>query len=271
MPEKLTAALLPCSVKHRNAAGRILGVLERLNAQPGTDGLQAWFKAFNCNGDLSDIYSRLALLQEQYIETVEFCELHKGKDHRLTRTLPKVLPAIQPRSLKENAESQKQKITDEILLLLDTIAEQMPEEGEINEDDFKSLNEMLDELFEFVRDSQEFKGQLRLWLLHLIRMMKDGLCRYDIKGARGLRPDLLVLATELTVVFKSAEQGEQPEVPAETFAALRELASKFIRKLTRILDTAVKYAPLIRLGMEGIKAVTNDPTPENLFPPQESQ
>jgi len=73
------------------------------------------------------------------------------------------------------------------IVALKFMAADLPVEEAITVDELERLRKLCDELRSEILNAKELAPALKEWLLDLVRLMRDGIDRYRIRGSRGLR------------------------------------------------------------------------------------
>ncbi|MEI7775965.1 MAG: hypothetical protein WCK17_14445 [Verrucomicrobiota bacterium] len=254
MAQKNWAELLDTiKVKYQNPAGRLLAVLRRAEAiPPDIDARAAWGKAIRVDpSDVAAIYKQTAGLHEDYLAVKAYCETYRDHTHFWFEHLAKVGTAICPVNFATTFNEHKIRILPEVLFLLESIAAEMAEEAPIPEDELADLRASL----ETVRNSiaaAGLRGNIRRWLLELLRMMRDSVDRYENHGARGLRNTLFQLVGQLNEVYKqrceAADKGDS-EATAEV-ARMKEVGDVF-QKVDKVTAVGARVPALYQMAVEG--------------------
>ena len=117
-------------------------------------------------------------------------------------------------SVKVHRDSQQvqSNIKPAAVVALQFMAAQMPMEADAA-GDLTTLKTLIIELQDEVKQSNALKPAIRTWLLDLLRLMADGLNRFENRGSRGLKKEMhaalgnLVHNYEVVNTIKKQDEG----------------------------------------------------------------
>ena len=244
--------------KYNNAAGRILTVLEKLQPHSGkTCKLPQLGEALGVDGtwrtvlvaiqDVNDEYSSLCNEIEQFEHNPAKYELYK-------KNLPDIGKSIHSFSLNMPAKSCVCQISQPGVVALRFIAADLTQDAAPEDDEIESLRSLVSELQAEIEGSDVFSKSVREWLLDLVRVIRDSIDRFAIRGSRGMRKQFSLLLGELIQNYDVAQkvQEKKPSV-WQRFTSAIDMMNK-LASLAEHCRPAVTFAqkslPLLRtLGL----------------------
>jgi hypothetical protein len=199
-----------------NPAGRILAVLEKLANTPNGN-LKQLATCFGANQTdriailalLTDLRSEFALLQE----SIEQFQDNEQKFTLYAQNLPEVEKSIDSLVVLMANEQYQSHVEPTAVVAPRFIAADLPQEETPSTDELAQLRDMIGELQQFIEQSEELSRSIQNWLLDLVRLMRDGLDRYRIRGARGLRRQFHTMLGDLMDNYEFVQQVQKSKSP----------------------------------------------------------
>jgi hypothetical protein len=119
-----------------------------------------------------------------------------------------------------------------------------PQEEQSPIDESEHVRKLCDELRAGTLGSKDISKTLRDWLLDMVRAMRDGIDRYQIRGARGLRQRLHEVLGSLMLNWKLAEEVKKkaPTIWTRFIGGIEvvEKVSRFAEHSTKMLGAVMK-------------------------------
>ncbi len=102
------------------------------------------------------------------------------------------------------------------------IAADLPQDEEPTENEIETLRTIVSELQSEIESSEVFSKSVREWLLDLVRVIRDSIDRFAIRGSRGMRKQFSLLLGELIQNYDLAQkvQSQKPTVWQRFMAAI---------------------------------------------------
>lgn len=216
-------------VKFNNPAGRLLAMLE---GAKGSNEHNYLAKAWGIEADRSSILAVKGMYDEYELMRAAI-EKFKGDSQKyelLTQDLPEIEETLKSFNVSLNGVYGIN-VKQTGIIALRWISSHLPQEETADESELEALRQSLDELRKQVEGSEELAPVIRNWLLELIRIMRDGIERYSIRGSRGMKNELHRLLGDM-VENRQFVNTIQKETPA------------IWRQLTVAMDFMIKLATL---------------------------
>ncbi|TWU43624.1 hypothetical protein Poly51_62790 [Rubripirellula tenax] len=204
--------------EYNNAAGRILSVLEKLQPQSGKNiplkGLgealgvtPEWPAVLTAIQDLHDEFASLCTEIEQFQHNTAKYELYKTN-------LPDVEKSLQSFNLQMPQKNCTCQVLQTGVVAMRFIAADLPQDESPGEGEIENLRSIVSELQSEIESSEVFSKSVREWLLDLVRVIRDSIDRFAIRGSRGMRKQFSLLLGELIQNYDIAQkvQEKQPTV-----------------------------------------------------------
>lgn len=186
-------------IEYNNPAGRLLFVFERFSTK--TD---AQFKDFSSllgiNDDCDSILLAIADVRAEFrllSEEIEQFADNPAKLNLYKKNLPEVEASINSFSLDLQRRVYSCDIAPTAIVALRFIAADLEQEEEADTNDLESLQSTIAELQTQILDSEDLVPSLRTWLLELVRLMRDGIDRFQIRRGRGMRKQFHTMLGDL--------------------------------------------------------------------------
>ncbi|EMI46147.1 hypothetical protein [Rhodopirellula sp. SWK7] len=244
--------------EYNNAAGRILAVLENLQPHSGKNcqlaqlgeafGVDAnWRSVLVAIQDVTDEFSSLC-------DEIEQFEHNTAKYNLYKKNLPDIEKSIESFTLNMPAKNCVCQISQPGVVALRFIAADLTQDAEPEDNEIEALRSLVNELQAEIENSDVFSKSVREWLLDLVRVIRDSIDRFAIRGSRGMRKQFSLLLGELIQNYDIAQkvQEKKPSV-WERFTSAIDLMNK-LASLAEHCRPAVTFAqkslPLLRtLGL----------------------
>jgi hypothetical protein len=235
-------------VEYNNAAGRILAIFERLAPKSGqTYRLAEFAHAFGVTADWPTILVSYCGVREEYnalVEDIEQIKHNSAKYHLYRKNLPDIDISIKSFTFGINGDSGTCQISQTGLVALQFIAADLSQDEKASDDDLKTLRQLVSDLQAEIEATDIFPKQMKEWLLDLVRVIRDSIDRYSIRGSKGMRRQFSVLLGELMQNYDFAEKTktEKPSVWSKITSA--------IDIMNKIASLAEKCRPAITFGQK---------------------
>lgn len=246
--------------EYNNAAGRILDVFERFSVKNGqTRSLAEIAEAFGVESDWQSVFTAYCDLQAEYELLESEIDQIKENDakHALYRkNLPDIKKSIKSFSFDVKDDKGNCSISQIGLVAMRFIAADLVQDEPAELEDIARLRALVDELQSEIETSTDFTKEMKEWLLDLVRVIRDSLDRYAIRGSKGMRRQFATLIGELKQNFDFAEQTRDttPSIWSKIISA--------IDIMNKIASLAERCRPALRLG-KTILPLLGLPGPEN--------
>lgn len=231
-----------------NTAGRIVKLLRNASSQAGNRLTgQVWAEVLECQqGDGPEIFGRLLLIRYA-LDRVQQDVTNSGHVRSAELLLPhlsNIRRAISPNHLHESWDEYKKLLRNGELLALEVLANELPSEDEIPDQELKELEKLVSELGRKIHESN-IDSAARLWSLDLLEGLRRSLQEYRIRGADGLRNAISSIIGELARHAKDLQ-------PREDEWWLKELWSLVVTVDGKV-EKALK-SQTIRLAYRAVKS-----------------
>lgn len=97
------------------------------------------------------------------------------------------------------------------LTALRYMAVDLPQEEAVTPDEIATIRKLCNELQAEIENSQTLNKTLKEWLLDLVRMMRDGIDRFKIRGSRGFRKELYQMLGSIMVHYGDIKEVKEKE------------------------------------------------------------
>ena len=147
-----------------------------------------------------DIYAEYEVLKEsteQYKDNPSKYNLYLSK-------LPIIAECVNGFNLNMKNNTYNATVSSAALVALEFMGADLPQE-ESRRDELGELRKLCDELQNEIHKSSLNKS-LKAWLLDLVRLMRDGIDRYQIRGSRGLRREFHEMLGSIIVHYNNTEE-----------------------------------------------------------------
>jgi hypothetical protein len=122
---------------------------------------------------------------------------------------------------------------------------------------------LVNELRAEIESATEFSQSVRAWLLDLVRIIRDSLDRYAIRGSRGIRRQFSTLLGELMRNWGTAEKVKEkkPGIWEKITTAIdvMDKVSSLAEKCAPAVTFAQKYLPVFK----GLLLTVSDDVPDS--------
>lgn len=176
----------------------------------------------------ADLREELAVMTAQIDE--HFAE-NTAKHALYSKHLPEIEKSISSFMLNFRGQNIDCHIDPSAVVSLRFMAADLPQEEASKDEDVAGLRSQVDELWKAIHNTPTLPQHLRKWLLELVRIMRDGLDRYAIRGGRGLKKELTELVGQLTMNKATVEE-------------LKATSPGLLQRVAQITDVMVKVATL---------------------------
>lgn len=248
--------------QYNNAAGRILAVLERVKAVKNPMEFAGFCKALGVEKSWSSALTAVTDLQDEF-ETlrseIEGITDNPAKVDLFKTNLAEIEASVRGFHLQMRDNRCQYNIHDSAVVALRFIAADLPQEADADPDDLGRIRDVVSELQKEIEDSDTFGPMVREWLLSLVRIIRDSLDRFAVRGARGMRRQLSSLVGELYMNYGQAQKVKEqtPGIWQKIMTGLDRMA-----KLSSLMD---RLKPGIGMGLKGLTWIKNLalPAPDN--------
>lgn len=228
-------------LEYRNSAGRILRVLQAFRGQNGSRPIPQVAPIFGVKATARAVHTAIDALWEDHDQLAQ--EILQFKDNPdqyalFKSQLPSIEQSIHSLVIDSGGGSITTSVNNESVVALQFIAATMPKEGEVKEADIDSVRRAIAELRRQVDEAEDLTKTIREWLLELVRMMEDGLSRFEMRGGRGLRKELAAVIGEIVTRKSWVQEVKRKET-------LWEKLIGALDGMTTIANTAQAVGPLI--------------------------
>lgn len=234
--------------EYNNAAGRILSIFEKLSPKSGQSYKLAEFaKAFGVAADWPTILLSYCGIREEYdvlVADIDQIKDNPAKYELYRKNLPDIESSIKSFNFAINGDNATCQISPTGLVALRFIAADLSQDEEASDDDLKTLRQLVSDLQAEIEATDIFSKLMKEWLLDLVRVIRDSVDRYAIRGSKGMRRQFSVLLGELMQNYDFAEKTktEKPSIWSKITSA--------IDIMNKIASLAEKCRPAITFGQK---------------------
>jgi len=236
--------------EYYNAAGRILTIFKKLDTitDRQTKMSELCTTLGLTEGPRYLLLAQADLLLESDILEIEI-EQFKHDPHKYTlhkQTLEDVRQRIKLIRFDFNSAGNNQgfKVHKSILAALEYMAAELVQDQPAPADELNKLRSLANELQSEIEQSESIKGKTKEWLLDLVRIIRDSLDRYGIRGSRGMRQQVAMLVGELMLNHGLREEikTKDPSIWAKIMAT--------VDGMNNIASLAEKCKPALGAGVK---------------------
>ena len=188
-------------IEYNNSAGRILDIIQKFGPLSGRNlKLNNIAEIFGVTSNWSAILIAIRDLQDEYellCNEIEQVKDDPAKYSLYKKNLPDIKKSITSFNINLAAGSCQCSIVDTSITALQFIAVNFPQDEAANENDIQSIRDLVNELQQEIENSDVFSKSVREWLLDLVRVIRDSIDRFQIRGSRGMSKQLSLLVGEL--------------------------------------------------------------------------
>ncbi len=130
----------------------------------------------------------------------------------------------------------------------------LAQEEQVSPGELEQIRRLCDEVRKVILDSSELPKSLRTWLLDLVRAMRDGIDRYQIRGTRGLRHQLKE-ALGSVLLHNERVKEAQKKAPTIWMKLMDSIAR--VEKISRLLQHAMKAVGVVTKVMEYVSEISS--------------
>jgi len=176
-------------LEYTNPAGRLWTILKRISEKQNADlkhlaacfGVpDTWDSVLQSINDLEAEFQLLEGMVAGYKDNQKKHALHSSKMGDIKKSLNQLTLNIQTNSYMWN-------IVPSAIVALEFMAADMPEEQGAGPNELEEIRRLCEELRTQIHACDSLNKTLKEWLLDLVRLMREGIDRYQIRGSRGLR------------------------------------------------------------------------------------
>jgi ribosome-interacting GTPase 1 len=197
---------------YHNPAGRLLKVLTELgqgqiNREPLATKLGTpndWRSILNAIADMRTEYELLEAAVSEFTDNP-----HKLANYR--EDLIVIKTAIDGININMHNNSIAIAPQPTAITALRYMAVDLPQEEAFAQDEIEEIRKLCDELRSEIQGSQTLNKTLKEWLLDLVRMMRDGIDCFKIRGSRGFRKELYEMLGSIMVHYKDVKKVTKEE------------------------------------------------------------
>jgi len=240
-------------VKYNNAAGRLLAIFTEAEKQsPNEKTYRVWQKVLGLPvgptaqdprpDEVALIFSQLAPMFAGLDEVDEsICQVRPEAAHLYVKNFVSLKIALTPTNLTLPWNQTKVHITAVALHQLEMCANDLPQEGEVTEDELAQISEAVNELFDQVKDS-EIENSLKTWILELLSAIKKSIDNYFIFGAKDLGRTFSMLVGEIQIYSETLNHVKQQD------ATIFQKFGQIFGQVHGVLIKAKVWWPLLKGG-----------------------
>jgi len=192
---------------YHNPAGRLLRVLTDLGQ--GACTREQFAARLGTPNDWCSILNTLAEMRKEYDLLETAVSEFKDNPHKLANykeDLAAINTAVNNISINM-ANNQVQVFpVQAAIIALKYMAVDLPQEDALAQDEIEEIRTLCDELRAEIEKSQTLDKRLKEWLLDLVRMMRDGIDRFKIRGSRGFRKELYQMLGSIMVHYEDVKE-----------------------------------------------------------------
>jgi hypothetical protein len=176
-------------LEYTNPAGRLWTILKRISEKQNADlkhlavcfGVpNTWDSVLQAIKDLEAEFQLLEGMVEGYKDNKKKHALHSSKMGDIKKSLNQL-------TLNIGANNYVWNILPSAIVALEFMAADMPEEQGVGLNELEEIRRLCEELRTEIHGCDSLNRTLKEWLLDLVRLMREGIDRYQIRGSRGLR------------------------------------------------------------------------------------
>lgn len=138
-------------------------------------------------------------------------------------------------------------ITPSAVVALRFIAADMAKEEQATRGELEQIREICESLRAEILSNDEMPKPLKKWLLELVRLMRDGIDRYKIRGSRGLQKQLHEMVGSIVT---HPHNQKQAETEAKTIWQRLMNGVEMMSKISRMAETGGKGVGFVMKALE---------------------
>jgi hypothetical protein len=227
--------------EYNNPAGRLYQHFKVLVAIPGSAlPMSKFSELLGIAGSWEAVIAAIADMMQDYEELERIIEGHKDNEdqYKLWNTnLGDVKKSVSGFALNMGGNTCQMNIVPSAVVALQFMAASIPKEQAVVKDELEALRKQCDDLRQEIYACEDLPKPLRAWLLDLVRLMRDSIDRYKIRGSRGLSRQLHEMLgsmmTNYEYVLKT--QAAAPPIWARVMTGFETMV-----KLSKYVETAEK-------------------------------
>jgi hypothetical protein len=247
---------------YKNSAGRMLEVFSRLTPPEGQSSAKFGRLEFANGLGVVDSWTAIfTAIADLNLEFETFTEdilqiAHNSPKYQLFRSsLPVIQGVLHSIKIDVPANSAQVSVPKEATFALTFIADALPQEDAPDENDLRRIRELVNELQGEIESSTEFAQSVREWLLDLVRIIRDSLDRFAIRGSRGMRQQFSTLLGELMQNYDTAQKVKEKKPGVwQKFTSAVDL-------MVKITALAEKWKPAITFAQKLLPMITGQVLP----------
>ena len=195
-----------------NPAGRLLkvfaelgsGGIERKKLAHALGAVDDWGSVFNALVEMPKEYDLLEVVVSEFKDNPPKAAQYKDDLVKIKKTLD----CINISCAQGNAHFTSD---GEALTALKYMAIDLPQEETLAPDEIEKIRKLCDELRNEIEKSQTLTKALKEWLLDLVRMMRDGIARFKIRGSRGFSKELYEMLGSILIHYEDSREVVKKE------------------------------------------------------------
>jgi hypothetical protein len=248
-------------IEYNNPAGRLYQILSNLT-QTNSNAVQMvqFAKHLGVEENWDAILNGIMDLKREYnvLESI----IDSNKDNNTakytlwSKNLKDIKISVDSFSCNMPNKNCQMAVIPSAVVALQFIAADLPMEEEVSVDELEQLRKLCDELRKEILEAEDVPKALREWLLDLVRLMRDAIDRYKIRGSRGLRRQLHEMVGSLMDHQEFAEETNRKS-PTIWLKVMEGLES--LNKMAQHTETAVKAIGYVKKAIEFFSGGSSTP------------
>jgi hypothetical protein len=197
---------------YQNPAGRLLKIFAELGSAPMN--IEAFAAKLGTPNEWGSIFNGLAGMRKEYELLETAVSDFKDNPHKLAQykddlgLIKKTLNAMTLSVANGNVQFTPDAAA---ITALKYMAIDLPQEELVAPDEIEDIRRLCAELQKEIETSQTLNKTLKEWLLDLVRMMRDGIDRFKIRGSRGFRKELYQMLGSMLVHYEDVKEVAKKE------------------------------------------------------------
>ena len=232
-------------VEYNNPAGRLLKIIQ---AFPATNSYVKIGQVADILGSASDwenVLNAVIDVRKEYQALEAQIEENKENEHKYKlyrENLGDIQKCVEGFMLNMVNSTGATMSNASAVIALKYMAVDLPQESFVPKDDIEELRRLCDELRDEIHCSQDLSKILKEWLLDLVRLMRDGIDRYKVRGSRGFRRQLYEMLGSMMANYEEVK-------------AVKSSAPTIWEKMCKGFDLVVRFSENAEKGAKVLKNI----------------
>lgn len=230
-------------MQYDNAAGRLYQVFSAIAAKKSSHlSVADVANAFRVEpnwGDVLQAYLELRQIYEELVADIESVAHNQAKYGLYRDNLGAIESTLKSFRFSVNENQVIAVIDGAGLVALKFMAADMPQDATCDPAELAKLRAMVEELRQEIENTEGLAVHVKRWLLDLVRLLRDSIDRYAIRGTAIMRRHVAMMVGELVLEYKEIEVLKQQK------PGLWAKVSKAIDEVIKVTTLVEKLKPLL--------------------------